>query len=132
MILMKVDFVMLATSFDRCQGNGGSVAGEFSKLSAGAENVPSSALPNKRLETRLAEDRLETKDFLIRRTVKRAPWKLIERNQVDLAPHASQQLYQSASIIRMIVYTSEQHKFEGQPSMRGEQIATTGSQERFQ
>lgn len=105
------------------------MAGEFSKLPAGAENVSSSAFSNKCIEAGLAENGLETKDCLFRRALKRAPWKLIERNQVDLAPHASQQLSQSAGIILMIVDTGEQHIFEGQPLARGERIAATGSQE---
>ena len=129
MIMMKVDLIMLATSFNRCQGKGRSVAGEFSKLSAGAENVTSSALSNKCIQSGVAEDRLETKHRLFGRAMKRAAWKFIERNQVDLAPHGSQQLYQSAGIGRMIVDTGEQHIFEGQPLAGGERIAATGGQE---
>lgn len=123
---------MLAMSFDRCQGNGGAIAWKFSKLSAGAENVSSSALSNKRIEAGVAEDGLKAESRLFRRAMKRAAGKFIERNQVDLAPHASQQLYQSAGISRMIVYTCEQYIFEGQPLVRGERIAATGSQKRSQ
>ena len=60
----------------------------------------------------------------------RAAWKFIEWNQIDLAPNASQQLYQSASISLMIVYAGEQYIFEGQPLVRGERIATAGGQKR--
>ncbi|MEK9142097.1 MAG: hypothetical protein AAB308_13670, partial [Nitrospirota bacterium] len=64
MIMMKVELVMLATSFNRCQGKGGSVVGELSKLSAGAEHISPSALSNKRIEAGVAEDGLKTKNRL--------------------------------------------------------------------
>ena len=104
--MLKVEFMMLATSFDRCQGKGERLL-EFSKLSACTENVPSSALSNKGIEAGVSEDGLKTKNSLFGRTMKRAAWKFIERNQIDLAPHASQQLYQSVSISRMIVYAGK-------------------------
>ena len=129
MIMMKVELIMLATSFNRCQGKGRSVAGELSKLSAGAENVPSAALSNKCIEAGVAEDGLETKHCLFGRATKRAAWKFIEWNQVDHASHGSEQLYQSAGISGMIVDVCEQHIFEGQSLVRGERIAATGSQE---
>ena len=125
----EVELAMLATSFNRCQGKGRSVAGELSKLSAGAENVPSSALSNKCIEAGVAEDGLKTKNRLFGRAAKRAAWKFIERNQVDLASHGSEQLNQSAGISCVIVDVGEQHIFEGQPLARGERIAATGSQE---
>ena len=122
---------MLATSFDGCQGKGRGVR-EVSKLSAGTENVPSSALSNKRIDSGIAENGLKTEHRLFGRTMKQAAGELIERNQIDLAPHAAQQLYQSAGISRMVVYAGKQYIFEGQPLMRGERVATTGSQERSQ
>ena len=88
--MMKVELVMLATSFDRCQDKGGVVTEELSKLSAGTENVPSSALSNKCIEAGVAEDGLKAKNRLFGRAMKRAAWKFVERNQIDLAPHASQ------------------------------------------
>ena len=124
-----VELTMLATSFNRCQGKGRSVAGEFSKLAAGAENILSSALSNKCIEAGVAEDGLKTKHRLFGRAMKRAAWKFIERNQINFASHGSEQLYQSAGISRMIVDVGEQHIFEGQPVARGERIAATGSQE---
>jgi len=126
--MLKVEFSMLTTSFDGCQGKGSQLL-EFSKLSAGSEDVASSALSNKRIKAGGAEDRLKMKNCLFGRTMKRTAWKFIERNQIDLAPHAPQQLYQSAGISRMIIDTGEQYIFEGQPSMRGERVATAGSQE---
>ena len=87
---MEVELVMLATSFDRCQGKGRAAAGEFSKLSAGAENVSSSTLSNKRIEAGVAKDGLKAKDRLFGRSMKRAAGKFIERNQIDFASHGSQ------------------------------------------
>ena len=130
--MMEVELTMLATSFDRCQDNGRAADGEFSKLSAGAENVSSSALSNKRIEAGVAKDGLKAKDRLSGRSTKRAAGKFIERNQIDLASDASQQSNQSAGIGLMIVYAGEQYIFEGQPLMRGERIAATGSQKRAQ
>ena len=130
--MMKVELVMLATSFDRCQGKERMVVREFSKLPAGAENILSSALSNKRIEVGVAEDGLKAKNRLFGRAMKKAAGEFIERNQIDLASHASQQLHQSSGIRRMIVYTGKQYIFEGQSSVRGERIAATGSQERSQ
>ena len=131
--MMRVELVMLTTSFDRCQGKGGGgVTGEFSKLSAGAEYVPSTALSNKRIEAGVAEEGLKAKNRSFGRAMERTGWKFIERNQIDLAPHASQQLNEPAGISRMIVYTGEQYIFESQSLVRGERIAATGSQKRTQ
>ena len=106
--------------------------GQFSKLSAGAKNVPPTALSNKCIEAGVAEDGLKATNRLFGRTMKRAGWKFIERNQIDFAPHASQQLDESAGIGRMIVDPGEQYIFEGQSLVRGERIAATGSQKSTQ
>jgi hypothetical protein len=90
MIMMTVGIIMLATCFNGCQGNGGSVDGKFSKLSASAEHVPSTALSNKRIEAGVTEYGLKLQNRPVRRAMERAAWKFIERNQIDLAPHGSQ------------------------------------------
>lgn len=98
-------------------------------MSAGAKNVQPSALSNKRIEACGAEDGLKAKNRLFGWAMERAAWKFIERNQIDFAPHRSQQLNQSASIGCMIVYTGEQYIFEGQALMGSEWIAATGGEE---
>lgn len=98
-------------------------------MSTSAEHVPSSALSNKDIEVGVAEDGLKAKNRLFGRAMKRAARKFIERNQIDLAPHSSQQLHQSVGISRTIVYTGEQHIFEGQLLVRGERDTATGCQE---
>jgi hypothetical protein len=81
---------MLATCFDGCQGNGGSIAGKLSKLSASAEYVSSTALSNKRIESGVTEYGLKLQNYTVRRAMERAAWKFIERNQIDLTPHGFQ------------------------------------------
>lgn len=123
---------MLATSFGRCQGEGRAVVRDISKLSAGAENISSTALSNKRIKAGVAENGLKAKNRPFGWAMKRAAGEFIEWNQIDLAPDTSQQLHQSTGISLMIVYIGEQYIFEGQPLVRGEWIAATGSQERSQ
>ena len=129
MIMMKVELVMLTTSFDRCQGKGGSLPGEISQLPAGTEHVPPSALPNEHIETGISENGLKMKNRLFGRAMKRAVRKLIERNQIDLAPQGAQQAYQTVGISRMVVDTGEQHILEGESLARRKRIAATGSQQ---
>lgn len=77
---------MLTTSFDSCQGNGGSVSGDFAELSASTEDIPSSTLANERIEAGIAEGGLKTEHVLFWGTTETASRKFVKGDQVDLAP----------------------------------------------
>jgi hypothetical protein len=117
--MMEVEETMLATSFNGCQGKGRLAGGEFSELPARAEYVTPSALSNERVEPGVAEDGLKPKDVEFRRALKTTARKFVERNQIDLAPHAFQQVDQPAGIVWVIVDAREQDIFKCQPLVGG-------------
>ncbi|MDH4301273.1 MAG: hypothetical protein OEV51_04280, partial [Nitrospira sp.] len=59
--------------------------GEVSQLTAGAQHVPPTALSHEGIQTGVVQDGLELKDALFGWAKKTTAWKLVERNQIDLA-----------------------------------------------
>ena len=90
---MDVEYGMLTTGFDSCQGNGRLAVGDITKLSAGPIDIAPATSTDIHIESRLAEIRLKTKHVFVGRTMESTPRKLIERDQIDFAAQGSQSLH---------------------------------------
>src|ERR1041385_6176110 len=118
---------MLPMGGDRHQGQG-----KVSQLSACPEHVPALGFPYEDVEAPLVQDLLEPHDVLIRRPPEFRAGKFIERNQVDLAAQALQELRQRFRVLLRIVDTREQNIFERQTAVGRQRIRPAGSQQSVQ
>jgi hypothetical protein len=102
---------------------------ELAKLAAGSEDVTAFALSNKDMKARLPQYALKSKDRGIIGTAEIIAGKFIERNQIDLATNAVEQLHQPLGILFGIINTPQQDVFECQPPVRCEGILSACRQE---
>ena len=95
---------------------------ELAKLAAGSEDVTAFALSNKDIKARLPQHALKSKDHGIIGTAECITGEFIERNQIDLATNAVEQLHQPRGILLGVIDATQQDIFERQPPMRREGI----------
>ena len=107
---------MLLTDSHLCQDNR-RLTYKPAELAAGAKNVVSLTLANKRRNPTLVQYRLEVKDDSLFRTPEPAPWEIVERDEIDFASHAGEKLGQSFRVLIAVIHAGEQDVLKREPTM---------------
>jgi hypothetical protein len=109
---------MLATRFDRCQGNRGRACRWVPKLSACSKHVASPALAEECIDAGLAEHRLELKDIAVSWAVETASGKFIERDEIHFALDIPQQGGQPLGVGGKVIDPGQEDVFKRQAAIQ--------------